>query len=93
MLQIILGGILVSLLTEVIKKMGGRDKSETLLLVLGLSVIASLIAYIYMGHNFFGALWYTVIYAGAFYAFVLRSVKGRKKKSVKKVIKVKKWKK
>jgi len=74
MLSLILSGVVVSLVTEILKKKQGKDKALTLWTLLALSVVVSLIAMFVLDYYFWTTLGWIIVFAGAFYAYVLRNI-------------------
>ena len=90
MLNLILSGVVISLVTEYLKKKGGNDKIHTLWTVLLLSTIVSVIAVLVLDYHFWPTLGWIVVFAGAFYAYVLRNIPASKPTLKPKVITKKK---
>jgi len=73
MLQYMFAGVLISILVEVLKSKKA-NKVNNIAKVFILSTIASLLSMFILDTEFFQALFFIVVYAGAFYAYVLRSI-------------------
>ncbi len=80
MLNIILSGVVVSILTEILRKNKQKDKVMTLWTLLLLAISAALLAYWILDYQFWPTLGGILVYAGAFYAYVLRNIRGSVKK-------------
>lgn len=74
MLNLILSGVFVSLVTEILKKKNKFDKAMTLWTLVVLSVVISLLAHWILGFFFWVSMGWILVFAGAFYAYVLRNV-------------------
>lgn len=74
MLSLILSGVLVSLTTEIIKRKNQYDKAMTLWTLVILAVVVALLAHFIMDYYFWTSFGWIMIFAGAFYAYVLRNI-------------------
>lgn len=77
MFHLILGGVFVSLITEVLKKKKKSDKALTLWTLISLAVGVSLLSMWILDYSFWPTLGWVLVWAGAFYAYVLRNIKGK----------------
>ena len=82
MLNLILSGVVVSLVTEYLKKRNGKDKAATLWVLIALSTAVALIAMWVLDYSFWPSLGWIIVFAGAFYAYVLRNIPASKPKVV-----------
>jgi hypothetical protein len=71
---LVFGGIVVSLLVQLIKKKTGTSNLGTLTAVVGLSILGGVAYEALMHYGLWQAAVSILTSAGAFYAFVIRSV-------------------
>jgi len=86
MLHLVLSGIVVSIVTEILRKKKKKDKVRTLWTLLVMSVAVSLLTYVILDYVFWTSLVWILVFAGAFYAYFLRNIRGSI--PTKKVVKV-----
>lgn len=73
-MELLFAGVVVSVTVQVLKIIFGTSRLATMVILVVLSIVAGISYVILTRYGLFEVFWNVLVYAGAFYAFVIKNV-------------------